>query len=629
MPATAARLTAALAHRGPDAEWFWTDRCAAEGRVPRAGLPESTRLALGHRRLSIVDLNTGDQPMSNEDGTVWVVFNGEIYNSPNLRRELARNHEFRTQSDTEVLVHGWEAWGPDLLGRLNGIFAFALIDRRGASTAPLVWLARDPVGAKPLYLGVTDGMRWFASELTAARTAGLLRSALRSESIAEFLVYRFVPSPGTIYENAWKVPPGHYCRLDGAAAQPTFERFAPRFGTTPLPTSSGEWEAAIRSGLDAAVRRQLMSDVPLGTLLSGGIDSTAVSRCMRDALAEPPLAFAIGLEDGSANPELEEARRSAAALELPLVACSVSEQTFLAAWPASIQGMGEPIANSGLLLVGLLCRRVRQDRKVVLSGQGADEPLGGYPRHVAERWYPLARRLGRVLRLAPDRLAAGDRLPRLRRMAGEPDRSRRFTELLAVMSPAEAVRLTGLDLDPGALTGPVRRWLDQDAELDSVNALLRVDARLSLADDLLLVADAMSMASSVELRVPFLDLELLALFDRMPSRYKISNLGERKWLYRRSVAPLLPGSIRTSLVGWRARTGRKLGFTTPLDAWYAAWLQRDATSYLTGHQARLPAFLNAAEVGNVIAEASRASGRRHRQLLGLFVLETWLRSAVQ
>lgn len=623
------RLTTALSHRGPDGEWFWTDRGTAEGRVPRARLPLCTRLALGHRRLSIVDLTTGDQPMGNEDGAVWVVFNGEIYNAPELRRELAPNHEFRTQSDTEVLVHGWEAWGTDLFGRLNGIFALALVDCRRSGEPPSVWLARDPVGAKPLYVGVAGDLYWFASELAAARSAGLLQSSLRPEGVAEFLVYRFVPSPGTPYATAWKVPPGHYCRIDSFSAIPRFERFRSTFGGGALPTSAGDWEEAVRCALESAVRRQLMSDVPLGTLLSGGIDSTAVSRCMRDSLNEPPLSFAIGLEMEGANPELVQARKAAAALGIPLVETAVSEREFLAAWPTSIQDLGEPIANSGMLLVRLLCRRVRDSRKVVLSGQGADEPLGGYPRHVAERWYPVARRLRALLRLAPDGLGASDQLPRLRRMAHYSDRARRFAELLAVVSPDEVVRIMELDLDPAALANPVRRWLEPDDDTDSVNALLRVDARLSLADDLLIVADATSMASSVELRVPFLDLELLALLEAMPSRYKISRLGERKWLYRRAIARLLPAAVRTDLTGWRARTGRKLGFTTPLDSWYATWLHREADSYLTGRDARLPAYIQPFRLRAIVDEARRAAQRRHRQVLALFVLETWLRHALQ
>ena len=604
------RLTAELAHRGPDGQRlrFLHDRWAA----------------FGHRRLSIVDLECGAQPMGNEDGRVWVVMNGELYNHLEIRRDLERlGHRFTTRADTEMLVHGWEEWGPVVLERINGIYAFALFDgRRGAGE---VWLARDPVGVKPLYLGRSSGQWWFASELAAARRCGLVTETPRPEAVDEFLVYRFIPSPGTFFRDAWKLPPGHLCRLNVGElpATPRFEPFATRFAPAVVPGARGEWEEAIRAGLKAAVRRQLMSDVPVGSLLSGGVDSTVVTGFMRDELAEPPQAFAVGFRDSSVD-ELAAARRSAAALRVPLAEAVVSPDDYVAAWPAQIGRLGEPIANSGVLLVGLLCQTVRRTHKVVLSGQGADEPLGGYPRHAAERFYPVARMLRPLLGALPESLLASDRLARMRRVASAPDEARRFTETLAVFGPAEAVALTGHRVDVDALVEPVRRWLPPGNGGDSMNRLLRVDARLSLADDLLIVADHMAMQSSVELRVPFLDLELLALLERMPARYKVSRLGARKWLYRRAVSPLLPAAVRGELTGWHARTGRKLGFTTPLDSWFARWVHDSAETYLLRDGACTPSVLSGAAVRRVIDDARR--GRpRSRQLLSLYVLETWLR----
>src|SRR6267142_832880 len=275
------RLTTALAHRGPDGSGFHFARGRSVG--------------LGHRRLSIVDVEGGAQPMANEDETVWVVLNGELYNHLDLRRELEQlGHRFRTRADTEVLVHGWEQWGTRLLERLNGIYALGLLDLR--SQSPGLWLARDPVGVKPLYVGVTGGDWWFASELAAARSAGLLDGELRQEAFDQYLVYRFVPSPGTFYRNAWKIPPGHFCHLmlDALPKEPEFTEVETRFTPASLPQSRGEWEEALRTGLTAAVRRQLMSDVPVGSLLSGGVDSTVVTGIMRDALDTAPAAFAIG-----------------------------------------------------------------------------------------------------------------------------------------------------------------------------------------------------------------------------------------------------------------------------------------------------------------------------------------------
>ncbi|HEV8124660.1 MAG TPA: asparagine synthase (glutamine-hydrolyzing) [Gemmatimonadales bacterium] len=607
------RLNGALIHRGPDGcgMRYFNNRSAG----------------FGHRRLSILDLETGDQPMSNENGSVWVTYNGEIYNHGELRQELEQSgHRFRTRSDTEVLVHGWEQWGTALFGKLNGIFAFALYD---GNTAPgTVWLARDPLGVKPLYLGRTPSEWWFVSELSAARNAGLLEPELRSEAFAEFLVYRFVPSPGTFYQNAWKLPPSHYCRLplDQLSGAPAFVRYQPEFAPSQLPDTRAEWEEAIRQGLRVAVTRQLMSDVPVGSLLSGGVDSTVVTGLMKEGLPSPPRAFGIGIDGAGPLDELPRARSAAQALQVPLTEVSVTAAEFLMAWPAQVMAMGEPIANSGTLMLEQLCRTVHRTHKVVLSGQGADEPLGGYPRHAGERWYPWMRRSGPLLGLVPERWARSDRVKRVRRLAAQPDQARRFAEILAVFSPALASQMSRTSGDPDALVNPVRQWLPPDSDGDSVNSLLAVDARLSLADDLLLVADHMAMSHSVELRVPFLDLELFALLERMPSRFKISPMGERKWLYRRAVTPLLPPALQSSMGGIGGGMGRKLGFTTPVDEWLSRWATREAEPYLLGPESLLPEYLRPELLRPVLTEVNQGQPRE-RQLLSLYVLETWLRAA--
>jgi asparagine synthase (glutamine-hydrolysing) len=347
---------------------------------------------------------------------------------------------------------------------------------------------------------------------------------------------------------------------------------------------------------------------------------------MKDGMEDGPQSFAVGMTGDGAVNELEPARRAARALGVPLTEVEVTTDQYLAEWPGQIAALGEPVANSGVLLVGLLCRTVRASHKVVLSGQGADEPLGGYPRHAAERWYPLTSRLGPLLGLIPDRWASGDRVERIRNISGEADQARRFAEILAVFPPGDIAGMTGGTADPDGLVAPVRSWLKNRNGGDSLNHLLRVDARLSLADDLLIVADHVAMASSVELRVPFLDLRLLALFEAMPSRYKVSARGERKWLYRRAVKNLLPASLRAPLTGFRERTGRKLGFSTPVEFWLGRWAGAGARNYLTGGEARLPDHLNPAAIERVLSQS--AAGRpRTRQLLSLYVLETWLRAS--
>ncbi|MGE0352260.1 MAG: asparagine synthase (glutamine-hydrolyzing) [Gemmatimonadales bacterium] len=605
------RLTGRLQHRGPDGVGFRYLR----GRS----------IGLGHRRLSIVDLATGAQPIGNEDGTVWITFNGEIYNHLELRRELeALGHRYRTRSDTESIVHGWEEWGPAVLERLNGIYAFGLFDGRGPGE---LWVARDPAGVKPLYVGHGDGGWWFASELRAAREAGLVEHGLRQDAISEFLVYRFIPSPGTPFNRVWKVPPGHRAALRLPAGEPGFLPFPTRFAPPALPRSAEEWREAVRDTLRGAVGRQLMSDVPVGSLLSGGVDSTVVTRLMRDDLPAPPQTFAIGFAGPGEHAELPLARRAAAALNVPLREIEVTEAGYRAEWSAHFGRFGEPVANPGVLLVGLLCRVVRETHKVVLSGQGADEPLGGYPRHAGERWYRGLRPFRGLLGLLPERAARSDRIDRVRRVMGETDEARRFAQLLAVFSPEAAGAMARHTVDPEALIAPVRDRLPANGD-DTLNRLLAVDARLSLADDLLLVADQMSMASSVELRVPFLDLELLGLVERMPSRYKVSLKGERKWLYREAVRGLLPETLRPALAGWRGRLGAKLGFSAPVDRWLAEWAELEGAEFLLSPQACLPDLLRVEEMGRILDDVVRRHRPRGRQLLSLFALESWLRGVL-
>lgn len=609
------QLSAGLTHRGPD----------GQGLVLTSG----RSAGLAHRRLSILDLHSGGQPMANEDGSVHVSFNGEIYNYRDLRDELEHaGHRFASQADTEVVVHGWEEWGTRLPERLNGIFAFAILDARHASRGPELFLARDPVGAKPLYVGrFTDGW-WVASELDAGRGAGLVDGDLSPEALGEFLVYRFIPAPRTPFRQVWKLPPGSFARIDRStpAIMPDFSPYTYAAASRELPRNDAEWAEALRSGIRSAVSRQLMSDVPVGSLLSGGVDSVLVTALMGEASGGTmPDCFAIGFEAADGGDELTAARRAAGVLGAPLHTVVADDDAYLQLWARQAM-VGEPIANSGVLLVGLLCREVRRSRKVVLSGQGADEPLGGYPRHAAARLRRVARGLRPVLQALPDGILASDRLDRLCRIGRRQEEAQWFTELLAVFGPDAAASLLRAPLDRESLVAPMQAALAAGGGDDCLNRLLLADARLSLADDLLMVADRMSMAHSVELRVPFLDLELLALVTRMPSRLKVSRLGERKWFYRRAAAPLLPVPLRQPLLGARARMGRKLGFATPLDRWFARWAATGAERELLGPDAVSPTVLDAEHVRAVITAARDQRRPRARQLMSLFVLESWLRT---
>lgn len=564
-------LTRKLQHRGPDGEGFMRMSSTESGLCGPDELGEPASVVVGHRRLSIVDLAGGFQPMANESETVWVSFNGEIYNHLELRHELLeRGHRFKTDADTEVLVHGWEEWGEGLFGRLNGIFALALVDMESGE----VVLVRDPVGVKPLYLGRSNGHLWWSSELGPARDVGLASTTVSADALKLFLTFRFIPSPYTIFEDTWKLPPGHFVRVRDldASGRPSFVPYEQTVRSSADPRTKSQWREAMLAELDEAVGRQLMADVPVASMLSGGVDSSLVTQMMARRLPYRPQTFGIGFaSDGEASEALAAAR-AAASLEVPHTSVEVDAEAYIAEWPRAVAEIGEPIANSGGLLVWMLSKEVGRSHKVVLTGQGADEPLGGYPRHVVERLRPYAS-LSPGLAVRAVRAAKGrDDASRLARSLAAPTQLDRYVDILSVVPPEQVdlVVRSGSASARELARDAVARWASGVDSGDGLNDFLRVDVRMSLADDLLLIADHFSMRASVELRVPFLDLRFLELVERMPSRYKVSALGSRKWLYRSAAAANLPAPIRRTACGPRARFGRKRGFSTPLGAWFDA-----------------------------------------------------------
>jgi asparagine synthase (glutamine-hydrolysing) len=614
LTAAVLHATRALAHRGPDGEGFWRAGPDGSGLCSAEDLARPASLVLGHRRLSIVDLDGGAQPMANEDRSVWVAFNGEIYNQLELRRKLERvGHRFRTRADTEVLVHGWEEWRDELFGQLNGIFAFALVDERTRE----VFLVRDPLGVKPLYVGTRGRATWWSSELGAAREAGLAAEPLSPEGLKLYLMFGFVPSPETVFAAVSKIPPGHFVRLaaEDAGKAPDFQRYVSHVYSSAQPTSARDWQEALIAELDAAVKRQLMADVPVASLLSGGVDSTLVTRMMARHLSYRPHAFGIGFRSDGEESEAVSASLAARELGVPHTSVLTEDDAYIAAWPAAVRRIGEPIANPGALLVHLLCEQVGRSHKVVLTGQGADEPLGGYPRHTAERLHLIGRHAPLLSRGVARLLLGGESAERLNRVLAAADRVERYVQIFSLLptTTVDALVPNGPGADELARAS-VTRWVEGDT--DTLNELLRIDARMSLADNLLLVADHFSMTSSVELRVPFLDLELVELVERMPSRFKVSLLGDRKWLYRRAAVRQLPLGVRKRLSGPIVRLRRKRGFETPLEAWFesergplalaASWLE--PLSHLEGFDT---------------AAVQNHDVRFARQRMALFSLARW------
>ncbi len=632
----AAPLGPALRHRGPDdAGWLaaWPreghTRAVRELDAARSGDAPPPEVVLAHRRLSIVDLETGWQPLANETGSVWIVYNGEIYNHLALRQELeALGHRFSTRSDTEMVVHAYEAWGPDAFARFNGIFAFALWD----VSARRLLLARDPLGVKPLYHGAAPHALWFASEVKAAIQAELCAPSLNRSALDLYLAYRFVPSPDTLFRGVARVPPGHWVEASGAGE---FWGPAIRFAPDPRPEDRAarveEWVERLSAATRGAVAGQLMADVPVGALLSGGLDSSIVVSAMSEQQSAPVATYAIGFGGARLESELRVAERAATALHTLHHGVELDQQTFFREWIDAIWQIDEPVATPGHVLVSILCRRVARDLKVVLTGQGADEPLGGYLRHTVERWIRVLgwRPVASALRASANVMRRSEAVQRLAGVATETDEARRIVAAFAVFTPEQRERLltpaSRAAAAPEAPLQPVRRWLQGTEGLDSLNRLLYVDARLSLADDLLLGADKVAMASSVEARVPFLDLGYLAVAERIPGRLKISWLQGRKHLQHLVAHRLLPPALARDLAGLGSGWRKKRGFDEPSRQWFRHESLPKVGQWLVGSGAALPEYLEGGAIARLLEEHGSGRVDHTRQLTALLTLEAWHR----
>ena len=543
-----AEMLESIRHRGPDDEGVFS--------VPG--------LAMGMRRLSIIDLAGGHQPIHNEDETVWVVFNGEIYNHLELRSELeARRHRFYTRTDTEVLVHLYEEDGLQFLERLNGMFALALYDVR---LGKLI-LARDRLGEKPLYYSRIGQDVVFASEIKALlRFRGIPRR-LDLEGLRQYLSFRYVPGERTILEGVRKLLPAHWIRLSDNGMEQGHYWQLPDSVEVGRPGDAGELKERIRSLVDDSVRRRMISDVPLGAFLSGGIDSSIVVGLMARHSAEPVKTFSVGFPDRADLDELHHARLAARSFgtdhhELVL------DESDIRDLPRLIWHLDEPIADAAIVATLLLARHARQHVKVVLTGEGADELFGGYARYAA---FWLATTLnnagiGAVVGRAYAALPAGltSRLPSgLRRGLGALGARgwRQYEPFITLFEPAEQLALARGDFkdylrEAGGSEEMARAYGDFHGD-DAVARAMYVDCRGWLPDDLLMKVDKMTMAASLEARVPFLDHRLVELVAALPSGMR-SSLRVSKRLLRDCFADLLPVPILRR---------RKQGFRMPTAAW--------------------------------------------------------------
>jgi len=599
------RMTAALAHRGPDDDQIYV----------------KDGIGLGSRRLAIIDLEGGCQPMRNEDGSVWLVHNGEIYNFLELREQLlARGHALRTRSDTEVIVHLYEDLGTDFLEKLRGMFAIALWDARRER----LLLARDRLGKKPLvYADLPEGLV-FASELQALLADPAVDRTVDLEALDAYLRCQAIPSPRTIYRAARKLPPGHVLVWEKGTLR--VERywslhFAPKT-TTPTP----EIRQRIRDLLDESVQVRLVSDVPVGVLLSGGIDSTTVAALMARHLSQPVKTFSVGFEEAGYS-ELPQARQMAERIGADhneaMVKLDVAEVL-----PILARHYGEPFADKSAVPTYCVTRMAGQSLRVVLSGDGGDEAFAGYPRYLPSTMHALIswssagrRRLAEGMLRRALSVKGGSLAGRLARRGVEalapPVKSVLFPEFFP------GYRLTGLYRDEvrRAVDATweeeiLARWGELPADLDDLDAALALDYGLYLPETLLTKMDIASMANSLEVRSPFLDHVLLEYAATIPGGFKVAR-GIGKAILREAVEDLLPCEILY---------GPKRGFSAPVATWLRGLLRSYAEELLLGRPRGLPEFFRPQAVRD-LWEAHQSGKENHAmRLWALLVFEVWFRT---
>ena len=589
-PDRLAAMSATLVHRGPDSDGAFVDNS----------------IGLAARRLAIIDLAEGNQPIANEDGTVVVVQNGEIYNYRELARELVRTgHRFRTHSDTEVLVHAYEEWGLKFAERLRGMFAVAVWD---IPEQRLV-LARDRYGIKPLYYRSDRGELEFASELRA-----LPRGEIDLDALEAYLTFNSVPAPFSIFRDVRKLPPGHMLVWDGQVRLHRYARPAPTMETRE--DDEAELVEELRARLRDSVRAHLVSDVPVGVLLSGGVDSCTLAALAAEEADQPLRTFSIGFEERSFD-ELGDARLVAERYGTVHRELVVRPDATLLL-PALAEAFDEPFADSSALPTYLVSQLAAEDVKVALSGEGGDELFGGYYTYVADL---LAQRAGGLARLARPLV---ERLPTSTARASLDYKAKRFVRAAhlpplerhhgwkEIFSPAERARLTGRrsEFDPVDL---LRARFAETEGAELLGRLQDVDFGVYLVDDLLVKTDRASMAHSLEARVPFLDPIVTNFAFTLPAKQRVSGL-RKKVLLRKAIGPLVPDRIVH---------GKKRGFSIPAAAWLRGELEPFARDTLSADTLHRQGFFRPEAVSALIDRHVAGEEDLSRQLWGLLAFTLW------
>lgn len=600
-----ARMTGRIQHRGPDGEGHFI--------APGVGI--------GMRRLSIIDLDGGNQPLTNEDRTLQVVFNGEIYNYIELRAELiTHGHQFKTHSDTEVIVHAYEQWGADCVSRFNGMFAFALWDGRKRE----LLLARDHLGIKPLYYTTVGPRVLFASEVKALLEDPRCPREVSLNGLGQLFSLRFVPAPDTLFAGIHKLPAGH--RMTLSASGMRVQRYWNRKPELRSATREAQLIEEYQFLLEDAVRLQMRSDVPVGLFLSSGVDSSTILALMSRYSAQPVRTFTIGFEDNEGSDETAVARETARRFGAQHSEMIVTADQYQKYYDHYLWDLEEPLGNESAAAFFFVSKIARQQVKVALNGQGADEPWAGYDRYKGVQLSRLYSKLpglltGLLASPAVERLVRDERVKRGLLSLHERDVLSRFVKIYSFFSPAMKAQLfqpwvrEHLSVDGQEAREAIGRLQDDVASLDPLTQMLYIDTRADLPDDLLMVCDKTSMANSLEARVPFLDVRLVEFIETLPPAMKLRRF-QGKYLHKKACRKYLPES---------SVYRKKLGFGNPVDKWFRDHMRRYVDECLLNPDSAVRRYFDPECIRGIVKEHEAGRQDYMRQIQLLISFELWHR----
>jgi asparagine synthase (glutamine-hydrolysing) len=600
------RMADTISHRGPDDEGYYL----------------SGQVGLGFRRLSIIDLATGHQPLSNEDGTIWIVFNGEIYNFEQLRDDLlARGHVFRTRTDTEVIVHLYEEFGPACVERLRGMFGFAIWDERLRS----LMLARDRVGIKPLYYAIGAKCVVFGSEIKAILADPEISAQVRPEIVDRFLTFYYVPGEDTLFQDISKLRPGSYMVV--RQGKPEIHQYWD-LTFNPTPRSTADAEKELLELLDESVRLHMISDVPVGVLLSGGVDSTAMLSFASSTMDRTLGTFTLGFRSADIPDERPYARIAAERYGTDHHEMTISADDFRDFLPLYAWYMEEPVCEAPAVALYYVTRLARNFVKVLISGEGGDEAFAGYQTYRGVLWVerlkkllgPIkdqvswaARAANRVLKNA----RVGKYAPLLAQSFDDYFYSRSsgpgsfFNRNISTLYSSDFANLS----DKAFATHPMRDIMASSRNFGLINRMLYVDTKTSLPDDLLLKADKMTMANSIELRVPFLDHKLMEFAASLQENQKIRGF-TTKYIAKRALSSRVPEPILKR---------PKTGFPVPFNAWLKTDLKDFVHEVLLDRTTIERGYFNTSCIEGLL-RANAEFGSYGKEILSLLTLELWHRA---